>query len=374
MKENESANNILNDAYEQFKANPGAETYPILLQALEDTLRDDGCVWVPTKADKLQEFLENGSFQWCAVQHPSGCMLAVYTYGEQIEKRKCENEVGVVIKLVACFDTALRNDACNGFIVNPHDDLGGVIVNKDVVALIRNKAAEPKGLPDISFDLISAALFTLWGNAVNAPVLAMTAIDEANDVGGIDRVVGPVIERWNNYLAENKNKDLSVKWFLDRVFTDAYNASVAAGAMVHLDKNTFSDVTPDAWVQNWEHEEFEDIEDVLIEKLGFKDGKFSDYNVWEETRRKNVARYFEILEAKIGLQFKCESVEMVHDIMVANLGMVVTGICIFGLGYGAALYAESCGPEAVACMQELQKRYLTEGYEAVKSSENGRDD
>lgn len=356
----------LDAAYELLKSDMGPQRYAELLQAIEDTLREEGSVFVPGAANSVEGMLTGGQFRWCVLNSEHGQLLAIYTSNAQLQKR-AEVEVGVALKITACFDFIAHNDSCAGFVINPQDDLGGVVVKRNIVEQIRSNAAVPKGCPVISLDLVSESIFALWGNAINVPVMVMTVNEEAELVGGMERIVNPIVERWESEIRDDATKEWTPERFVERVMESAYDDSVAAGVMVHVDKSVFATMSPDEWVRYQCEEEMEDdIEDVLIRRLGIKQGQYSDYRVWEEARRENVKKYLEILEAKVGLAFRCENRSQVYEIFVANIGMVVVGIVMFGLGYGAAMYAESRGPEEVERIKNLQCRYLEEGYESAR--------
>jgi len=340
---------MLNRAYNALRTDCVADKYAELLQALEDDLRADSVIWLPGEAQDFRRMAETGKMKWCTWETPQGVMLAVFTSEEQVQRY--EAPCSAVIRVSAVFDALVGSPEIVGIVLNPCDENGGVVIGREHLELVvRN--SKKKGMPaGFDFDIISEALFALWGNAEGVPVLMMTINDEVEVLGGMDRVVGPVLQSWVEEVRSGRFQGWSSEQLVRAGGRRMLETALLAGVMVKAQPEKCREKTPHEWYEAWHEEDETDIEDEILYQIGVEDFKRGAKLLANMER--NLDIYFKIVEAKFGLRMKAQSKEVVWDVLASNIGMVFIGIASFGVGWGAALYYEQQGPEA---MEEARQR------------------
>ena len=144
-----------------------------------------------------------------------------------------------------------------------------------------------------------------------------------------------------------------------------------SGVMTKIGLETFEGKTPYEWLQE-ESDDWDDEEEsaTIVRCLGYSDPDWVRSCDLREAMTKNVETYLEIFEARVVQLWNCATREDAQRILLEDIGVVAVGMVLFGVGWGAALFYEKEGPEALEKIRSLQEKYLQEGYPGV-NDDNG---
>jgi len=339
----------LNGAYDALKADCNADNCASLLQALEDDLCADSVVWLPVNPKGTCGKAEIGEIEWCVSETPQGVVLSAYTSEEMVRLHNAPYVA--IVRLSAVFEAIEGNPRLAGMALNPCDDNGGVVIQRVHLELVARNAQKRHLATSLDVDVLSEALLELWGNAVGVPILVVTINDEIDALGGMDRVVGPVVRTWTESIKSERFKGWSIEQLVREGARWMLETALLAGTMVKAHPERFRIKTAHDWYEEWHEEDETDIEDEILLQIGIEDFKRGAELL--ANMKRNLDMYFKVVEAKVGMRVK--SKEAVWDALALNIGMVFCGIASFGIGWGAALYYERQGPTAIEDARRRQR-------------------
>ncbi|MCR5413610.1 MAG: SseB family protein [Kiritimatiellae bacterium] len=349
----------VNAAYEAYCSAVSDEGYIRILKAMESALRDGKYAYLPVNMELLEDSLDKGKIAWNVRKTPRGPLLSVFTSEEHVKRHKSPSFM--VVKLDAFFEMALENGEFAGMLLNPCDDNGGVVVPRNLVEMVAAHAGVYTPPPRLDMDLVSEALFSLHGNCRGVPFPVMTVNDELSALGGPESFVASIL----GWVAGEKGgrlwaDDVPLRRQLEDILESVLEVSVTSGWKVNEDREFFKSTSPLDWyVKTSGGESFDSTIAFDCCISGMEDYDDDD---WYDDIVFNVGTYLDILEAKVGLAFKCADAEEAYAIMSQNMLDVAFGIALFGIGWGVALSCKGQGEDAVQRMEALQDKYLDEGY------------
>ena len=349
------------EAYRALKEKPGEDTYRRLLAALEaDVL--EGCVGhLPMSPEDVEKMLAaKGEIRWTAVKTQHGVMLAAFTSPEEASRNGTKASVAIALGIF--LQALMQGPDFAGLIVNPFDQ-GGVAIPKAHVAQVLEHVQRRSQRLDQP--VVVDALWRLWDAASGVPFPYRDVRDEVADLGGVDRVMGPVMLSWKKRFDAGEFKPEQAFDVMKDMATDVLRHALAASAGAKVRPGLFDQKTPYDWLKEDVVEE--DGETLEEETLLFIGGAEPDAAKVEQLRadvKKNVDMYMDFLSANLKAQgLVKEDADLGHS-MLANAGPVCFGLMSFGIGWGTALYLESRGPEAVAAAKARQEQLLAAAKKA----------
>lgn len=371
MAEKISESEQLNAAYVAFKADVGPEKYADVLQALEDAIVAKGCAFEPGRTAESAELILQGKIEWSMMNTPAGPCLSIFTSEEQAQRHDAAFVMTIRIEaFVGYFES---HPELAGVILNPYDENGGLPIQRAHMELVIRNARAKTDPHSAMKDLMSEVLFDLWGNAKGIPFPMLTVNEEINALGGDPfQLVKPIFDSWDETFKRGYKVD-SQDEYLRCVITSSLEVAMISGVMTKIGLEAFEGKTPHEWLQE-ESDEWDDEEEsaTIVRCLGYSDPDWVRSRDLREAMSKNVESYLEIFEARVAQIWNCSTKEEAQRILLGDIGVVAVGMVLFGVGWGAALFYEKQGPDAVEKIRSLQEKYLQEGYPGVNDENNGQ--
>ena len=341
-------------AYTALKSSPAEEKYRALLGALEADILE-GCVaYLPIAKGDVEKLQATGEIKWTAMKTPHGVMLAAFTSGPEATRNGGDGAIALPAGIF--LQTLMQGGDFAGILLNPFDK-GGVAIPKahaqQVLANVQRRSQR------LDQPVVVDALWRLWDCASGVPFPYKDVRDEVAELGGVDRIMGPVMLDWKKRFDAGEFKDGDPLDIMTRMATDVLRYALAAAAGEKVRPGLFGQKTAYEWLK----------EDVVE-----ADGETLEEEVWlfidggdpdpekvkrlQEDVKKNVAAYMDLLTANLKAQGLVQADADLGHSMLANAGPVCFGLMSFGVGWGTALYLESRGPEAVAAAKARQEKFL----------------
>ena len=360
----------LNAAYAAFKTDVGPEKYADVLQALEDAIVAKGCAFEPGRTAESAELILQGKIEWSTMNTPAGPCLSIFTSEEQAQRHDAAFVMTIRIEaFVGYFES---HPELAGVILNPYDENGGLPIQRAHMELVIRNARAKTDPHSAMKDLMSEVLFDLWGNAKGIPFPMLTVNEEINALGGDPfQLVKPIFDSWDETFKRGYKVDTQDE-YLRCVITSSLEVGMISGVMTKIGLETFEGKTPYEWLQE-ESDDWDDEEEsaTIVRCLGYSDPDWVRSRDLREAMTKNVETYLEIFEARVAQIWNCSTKEETQRILLDDIGVVAVGMVLFGVGWGAALFYEKQGPDAVEKIRSLQEKYLQEGYPGVNDDNEG---
>ena len=341
--------------YAALKAEPGQEKYAAFMTALEQDVLE-GCVgFLPIAKDDIEKLQKTGEIKWVALKSPNGPVLAAFTSPQEAVRQGGEGSVALPLGIF--LQTIMQGENFKGLAFNPFDNGGAVVPREHVQMLLANVQRRAQRLDQ---PVVVDALWRLWDVASGVPFQYKDVREEVADLGGVDRILGPVMGAWKKRFDAGEFKDGDPLAIVKDMAADVLRNALAAAAGAKVRPGLFDGKTPYEWLQ--EDVVAEDGETLEEETLLFIAGAEPEAAKVEQLKKavlENVEAYLDFLSANLrnnGLVK--EEADMGHS-MLANAGPVCFGMMSFGIGWGTALYLESRGPEAVAAAKARQEKLLS---------------
>ena len=341
--------------YAALKAEPGQEKYGAFMSALEQDVLEGRVGFLPIAKDDVEKLQKTGEIKWTALKTPNGPALAAFT-SPQEATRQGGGEGSVALPLGIFLQTLLQSADFKGLAFNPFDNGGVIMPREHAQQMLANVQRRAQRLDQ---PVVVDALWRLWDVASGVPFPYKDVREEVADLGGVDRILGPVMGAWKKRFDAGAFKDGDPLAIVKDMAADVLRHALAAAAGAKVRPGLFDGKTPYEWLQ--EDVVAEDGETLEEETLLFIAGAEPEAGKVEQLKKavlENVEAYLDFLSANLrnnGLVK--EEADMGHS-MLANAGPVCFGMMSFGIGWGTALYLESRGPEAVAAAKARQEQLL----------------
>ena len=344
----------LADACKELKAAPDENKYRALLAALEADILEGRVAYLPIAKEDVEKLQASGEIKWSALKTPHGVMLALFTSSEESLRNGGDGSVAIPVG-VFCHTMTQREEFA-GIVLNPFDG-GGIVLPKahvgQVLAHVQQRSMR------LDQPVVVDALWRLWDCAEGVPFPYKDVRDEVAELGGVDRIMGPVMLAWKKRFDAGEFKDGDPLAVMKDMATDVLRHALAAAAGEKVRPGLFEKQTPYEWLK-------EDVVEADGETLEEETWLFIDgadpapekVAKLREDVKKNVAAYMDLLSANLKAQGLVKTDADLGPSMLANAGPVCFGLMSFGVGWGTALYLESRGPEAVQAARERQEKLL----------------
>lgn len=321
----------LHAAYGEMRREMSQPRYAALMEAFEADLKDDAFGYLPV-ADENVEAMQKGSpVKWLAVQTPKGKMIALFTSREEVAKHPAGNHVGV--RLSAFVRAALGDRECAGILVNPLDGHHGVpVVRQNLGLLAKRTGLLGPSIPQMHPGVVSDAVYRLWDIAVGVPTAVYDVSAEVKSLGGFDRTLAPLLEKWQRSFEDGSFRPPEVMDYVKAVLKDVVATSFVYGAMALKHPDRALDVDIDGCI---------DAIPDLRDDIG-----------------QNVDEYLILLSDAARSDLVEPNEEHVHALLATNLGIIAFGAFSFGLGWGMAKDAESRGVMELAELRDRQQAWI----------------
>ena len=195
----------LHEAYVVMCGERSEPHYMAFMEAFEADLKDSAFAYLPVADENVESMQEGGPVKWLAINTPKGRMLALFTSKEEVSRHPAGNSVGV--KLSAFVRNALGSKNCVGILVNPLDGHHGIPVERRNLELlaVRSGLVGPQ-MPRMHPGVVSDAIYKLWDIAVGVPTAVYDVSEEVKSLGGMDKILKPVIDSWNERVKANRSE------------------------------------------------------------------------------------------------------------------------------------------------------------------------
>lgn len=323
----------LQTAYAELRTVSSKENYLAFVAAFAADMADEAYAFVPVQAAMPVAAMQNGKFQWAVVDTPQGKMLAVFTNREEVEKHPAPASVGV--KLRACLRQALASPELVGILVNPMDGHHGVpIERRNLEVMARRAQGGAAQVPQLNPGVVSNAVYRLWEIAVGVPTAVYDVSAEVEKLGGMEKVLKPILEKWQAQLRADKDAQAfpAPTDYVKAVLGDVVSCGFVYGAMalknpalaLEVDIGRCIDAIPD-------------LRDDL---------------------RQNLDEYLILLSDAIRSDMVEPNEHQLQLLLAGNLPIIAFGAFNFGLGWGMAKDAESQGVMALAELRDRQQEWI----------------
>lgn len=342
--------------YAALKAEPGQEKYGAFMGALEQDVLE-GCVgFLPIAKDDVEKLQKTGEIKWTALKSPNGPLLAAFTSPQEAARQGGEGSVALPLGIF--LQTLVQSPDFKGLVFNPFDNGGVVMPREHAQQMLGNVQRRSQRLDQ---PVVVDALWRLWDVASGIPFQYKDVREEVADLGGVDRLMAPVMVAWKKRFDAGEFKDGDPLAIMKDMAADVLRHALAAAAGAKVRPGLFDAKTPYEWLQ--EDVVPEDGETLEEETLLFISGAEPEAAKVEQLKKavlENVEAYLDFLAANLrNSGLVKEEADMGHS-MLANAGPVCFGMMSFGVGWGSALYFESRGAEAVAAAKARQEQLLAE--------------
>ncbi len=314
--------------------------YQSFMEAFESDIKCEAFAYLPVAGENIESMQKGGPVKWLAVGTPKGRMIGLFTSRDQVEKHKAGNHVGV--KLSAFVRAALGDKGITGILVNPLDGHHGIPVERHNLELLAQRAGlVAPSIPKMNPGVVSNAVYHLWEIAVGVPTSVYDVSAELKALGGLDKTLGPVLQKWNTSVADGTYKPVDPMDYVRGVLRDVVATGFVYGAMAlkHPDKALEVDI------------------DRCIDGIPDLRGDIEQ----------NVDQYLVLLSDATRSALKEQNEEYVKILLSGNLGIMAFGAFNFGLGWGMAKDAESRGVMELAELRDRQQKWIEDFKEKVAS-------
>lgn len=318
----------LQAAYETMKADPKAENYIAMLQALEADLRDDASAYLPVATQEDVETLQKtGQVKWMALETPKGRMLSFFTTAAQSAKKGAVANIAISIQ--AFFKLLTDNKEIAGFVVNPFDDQHGFLLDRKNLEIVLARAKGVKvEVPRLEMPLVLKAVERLFGCAVGVPTPVYEAEAEMKTLGGPDVIMRPLQEKWQKAMQDGSFKPANPVEYVKTIVKDAMTQAFVAGALIRRGVDMVRDADPNDCIERVPY---------LKDDLG-----------------QNTDEYLVCLSETLRQDLKLTDENVLWATQANNIGVVAFGAVCFGFGWGLAKCCESEGKESLAELKQRQ--------------------
>lgn len=321
----------LHEAYGAMRLEMSQPHYIALLEAFEADLKGDAFAYLPVADENVAAMRGGGPVKWLVLPTPKGRMLALFTSREEVARHPAGNHVGV--KLAAFVRNALATKDCAGILVNPLDGHHGIPVERRNLELLSVRAGlSGPQMPMMRPGVVSDAVYRLWDIAVGVPTAVYDVSAEVKSLGGMDKLLKPVVEGWNERVKANPDEFAEPLEYVKAVLRDVVARGFVNGAMAlkHPDRALEVDV-----------EKCIDAVPDLREDIA-----------------QNVDEYLVLLSEAARSDLVEPNEQLVQMLLAANVGIIAFGAFNFGLGWGMAKDAESQGVMALAELRDRQQKWI----------------
>ena len=339
----------LHAAYGEMRREMSQPHYVAFMEAFETDLKGDAFAYLPVADENVAAMRGGGPVKWLVLPTPKGKMLALFTSKEEVSRHPAGNSVGV--KLSAFVRNALAIGDCAGILVNPLDGHHGIPVdrrNLEVLA-VRAGLQAPRMHPGV----VSNAVYRLWDIAVGVPTAVYDVSAEVNSLGGMEKLLKPLREKWNKALADGKFASSGPVEYVKAVLKDVMATGFVYGAMAlnHPDKALTVDI------------------DSCIDAIPDLRGDIGQ----------NVDEYLIMLSDAVRSDLVEPNEEHVNMLLAGNVGIIAFGAFSFGVGWGMAKDAESRGEDELSALRDRQQKWMADFNESVmkkirEQQENTKED
>lgn len=340
--------------YAALKAAPGQEKYGAFMAALEADVLEGRVGFLPVQKDDIEKLQKTGEIKWTALKSPNGPVLAAFTSPQEAAKNGGEGSLGLPLGIF--LQTLMQGKELAGLVFNPFDNGGVVMPREHAEKLLARVQQRSQRLDQ---PVVVDALWRLWDVASGVPFPYKDVREEVAELGGVDRIMGPVMMAWKARFDAGEFKDGDPFAVMKDMATDVLRHALAAAAGEKVRPGLFDGKTPYEWLKEDVVEA--DGETLEEETLLFIAGAEPAAEKVEALRAdvlKNVDAYLDLLTANLKAQGLVKDDADLGHSMLANAGPVCFGLMSFGIGWGTALYLESRGPDAVAAAKARQEQLL----------------
>jgi len=327
----------LHKAYVGFREKPGQDAYIRMMEAFETDFKADCHAYLPVAAENAASMKSGGPVKWQMVGTPKGRMVALYTSREEVEKHSAPESVGV--RLSAFVRAALSIKDCTGVLVNPLDGHHGVPIDRSNLEMLLRRASNAPAMPQLHPGVVSNAVYRLWEIAVGVPTAVYDVSKEVEALGGVEKLLRPVLEGWNKRAEEKPEEFKAPIDYLKAVLRDVVAKGFVYGAMALKHADRALDVDIDGCI------------DMIPDLRGDIAQNVDEYLVLIS----DVARSDMIEPNEEQLQF----------LLAVNVGVIAFGALSFGIGWGMAKDAESRGVLELAELRDRQQKWIEDFREKV---------
>lgn len=341
----------LDAAYGEMRREMSRLHFASLMESFEADLKDDAFAYLPVADENVEAMQKGGRVKWPLFNTPKGKMIALFTSKDEVAKHPAGNHVGV--KLSAFVRSALAINDCAGILLNPMDGHHGIPVVRANLEMLVRRASGP-AFPQLHPGVVSDAVYRLWDIAVGVPTSVYDVSAEVKSLGGFDKTLAPLLEKWSNSFEDGSFRPPEVLDYVKAVLKDVVATGFVYGAMAlkHPDKALGVDV------------------DRCIDGIPDLRGDIVQ----------NVDEYLVLLSEAVRSDLVEPNEDHVQALLAANIGIIAFGAFNFGLGWGIAKDVESQGVMALAELRDRQQKWIEDFKEKVlrqareqKGGENGED-
>ena len=328
----------LHAAYGVMRGEMSQQHYQAFMEAFESDLKDDAFAFLPVADENVEAMQKGGSVKWLAVNTPKGRMFALFTSKEEVERHPAGNHVGV--KLAAFVRNALGSRDCAGILVNSLDGHHGIPVERRNLELlaVRSGLVEQQ-MPKMHPGVVSNAVYRLWDIAVGVPTAVYDVSEEVKTLGGMDKLLKPIVEGWNERVRANPTEFSEPVEYVKAVLKDVVARGFVYGAMALKHPERALDVDIDECI---------DAVPDLRGDIG-----------------QNVDEYLVLLSDATRSDLVEPNEQHVQALLAANIGIIAFGAFNFGLGWGMSKDAESRGVMELAELRDRQQKWIEDFKEKV---------
>lgn len=349
--------------YAALREGPSNEKYAALLRALEADLAEGRVMFFPVSRKDVEDIQAGGQLKLMALKTSSGDMLAAFTSPGEAGRNGAEGSLAVPLGVL--FQTLLQNRQFSGIILNPFDRNGVAVQREHAQQVFENVRRKVQRLDQ---PLVVEALWHLWDVAEGVPFAYRDVREEVAALGGVDRLMGPVMAEWKRRFDAGELKDRAPRDLMRDIASDVLRHALAAAVVVQANPHVFDEKTPFEWFrEDVVEEDGESLEQEVWLCLDRDDPPAEKVAELQGAVARNVDAYIRILGENLKRKGLVKTDEEIGPSMLANAAPVCFGAMSFGVGWGMALHCEKQGGDVLRAARARQESLLAPGADSGKN-------